>query len=256
MSEQAAPLRYEVPEVRRISLQDIRDVLVLGLRDFRAAPKFGAFFSMVYVFGGFLLVVLGAGTVTWTLVLSLGFPLIAPFAAVGFYEVSRRLELGQELDWAGVLGVVLAERKRQVPWIGAIMVIAFLFWTFLAHMIFALFMGLSSLTNISTSYEAFLTSEGLTMIAVEMVVGFAFALFMFCIAVVSLPLALDREVDFVTAMITSFKTVKGNFPIMFAWALVIAVVALVSMVPLFLGLFFSLPVLGHASWHMYRRALK
>ncbi|GGE45250.1 DUF2189 domain-containing protein [Actibacterium pelagium] len=256
MSDTSTQPGQSVPQVARINMKDIRDVLALGLRDFRAAPQFGAFFSMVYVLGGIGLVALGAGTMTWTLVLSLGFPLIAPFAAVGLYEVSRRLEAGQPLDWRSVLGVVLAERKRQVPWIGAIIVIAFLFWTFLAHMIFALFMGLSAITNISSSYEAFLTTNGLTMLGVEAIVGFAFALFMFCIAVVSLPLALDREIDFVTAMLTSIKVVKGNFPIMFVWAVVIAGCVLISMIPIFLGLFLSLPVLGHASWHMYRRALK
>ena len=171
MSDTSPPPRPHVPSVARISMSDIKDVLALGLRDFRAAPQFGAFFSLVYVIGGIALVALGAGTMTWTLVLSLGFPLIAPFAAVGLYEVSRRLEAGQALDWGGVLGVVLAERKRQVPWIGAIIVIAFLFWTFLAHMIFALFMGLSAMTNISSSYEAFLTGNGLSMLAVEALVG-------------------------------------------------------------------------------------
>lgn len=255
MSDMSAPGRPSVPQVAQIGFKDIREVLLLGWRDFKAAPQFGAFFSLVYVFGGLGLILVGAGAMTWTLAFSLGFPLIAPFAAVGLYEVSRRLEQDQPLEWSEVLGVVFAERKRQVPWIGAIMVIAFLFWTFLAHMIFALFMGLSALTNISTSYEAFLTANGLTMIGVELVVGFIFALFMFCIAVVSLPLALDREVDFVTAMLTSIAAVRGNFPFMFVWALVIAVTVLVSMVPLFLGLFLSLPVLGHASWHMYRRAL-
>ncbi len=255
MSDVVAPPRPSPPEVARIHLSDIKDVLRLGYRDFLAAPKFGAFFSMVYVLGGLFLVIVGAGTMTWTLAFSLGFPLVAPFAAVGFYEISRRLERGQPLLWDDILGVVFAERKRQVPWIGAIMVIAFLFWTFLAHMIFALFMGLSVLTNISSSYEVFLTPNGLTMIAVELIVGFIFALFMFCIAVVSLPLALDREIDFVTAMLTSIAAVKGNFPIMFVWGLVIAAMILVSMLPIFLGLFFTLPVLGHASWHMYRRVL-
>lgn len=243
------------PEVRRVTMADLGVCLRRGVADFRAAPGFGVFFSAVYVLGGFLMVWLGAGHVTWTLATSLGFPLAAPFAAVGLYEVSRRLEAGERLHWRGVLGVVWAERGRQIPWMGAIIVMYFLFWTFLAHMIFALFMGLSVMTNISESWEAFLTPTGLAMIAVEILVGGGLAFLLFALTVVSLPLLLDREVDFVTAMILSFQTVQENFRVMACWAALIAVATLLALVPWFLGLVIVLPVFGHATWHLYRRAL-
>ncbi len=244
-----------LPQVGRLTLAEIYAALGAGWRDFRRAPAFGLFFSGVYVLVGLGLVSLGAGTVAWTVTLSLGFPLIAPFAAVGLYEVSRRLEAGTPLVWSEVLGVVLREKDRQIPWIGAIIVFYFLFWTFLAHMIFALFMGLSVMTNISSSYEAFLTADGLTMIAVELVVGGVFAFVLFALTVVSLPLLLEKEVDFITAMLLSFRTVRQNLAVMLVWAAIIAGLLVLGMVPAFLGLLVVLPVLGHATWHLYRRAL-
>lgn len=253
--EAAAPPPSPLPEVQHLTFGDLRAVLAAGWRDFRRAPLFGLFFSAVYVLGGFAMVWLGAGHVTWVLATSLGFPLAAPFAAVGLYEVSRRLQAGQGLDWPGVLGVVWAERGRQIPWIGAIIVIYFLFWTFLAHMIFALFMGVSTVINISQSWDMFWTARGMQMIGVEMAVGAALAFLLYALTVVSLPLLLDREVDFVSAMLLSIRTVRENPVVLGAWALVIAALTLAAMVPWFLGLFAVLPVLGHATWHLYVRAL-
>lgn len=248
-----APAAAPRPEIATLTFADIRAALVLGWRDFRAAPQFGLFFSAIYVLGGFLMVLLSAGHVTWVLATSLGFPLAAPFAAVGLYEVSRRLEQGRALDWYKVLGVVWDERKRQVPWMGAIIVFYFLFWTFFAHMLFALIMGVSNMR--STSLEAFLTPEGLTLIAVELAVGAVAAFVLFALTVVSLPLVLEKEVDFMTGMLLSFETVQRNLLVMLAWAAVIAVISLAGLLPAFLGLMVALPLLGHATWHMYRRAL-
>lgn len=255
MTDVTAPEASPRPEIARLHLSDLKGALADGWRDYKRAPMFGLFFSAVYVLGGLALVFLGAGTVAWTLAVSLGFPLVAPFAAVGLYEVSHRLHNGGPLRWGDVLGVVIREKDRQIPWMGAIIVIYFLFWTFLAHMIFAMFMGLSVMTNITSSYEAFVTPNGLMMIGVELVVGGIFALVLYSLTVVSLPLLLDKELDFVTAMLLSFETVKTNFVVMVVWAFVIATLVFWAMVPLFMGLLIVLPVLGHATWHLYRRAL-
>ncbi len=119
-----------------------------------------------------------------------------------------------------------------MPWLGAIDVIYFLFWTFLVYMIVALFMGLPIMTNVSQNHEVFLAPM-----------------------VISLPLVIDREVDFVTAMLLSLQLVRQNLPVMLVWALLIAVLSLVALAPWFLGLIVVLPVLGHATWHLYRRAI-
>lgn len=244
-----------VPEIGRLTLAEIFTSLRHGWWDFLRAPLFGLVFGGVYVLAGLTLVMLEGGTVAWTIMISLGFPLVAPFAAVGFYEVSRRLEAGLPLNWREIFGVVLSEKDRQIPWLGAIIVIYFLFWSFLAHMLFALFMGPGMLINASTSWEVYLTPRGLTMIAVELAVGAVVAFALFALTVVSLPLVLDREIDFITAMILSFRTVKRNLGVMLVWAATIAALLFLGMLPAFLGLLVVLPVLGHATWHVYRRAL-
>jgi len=256
MTETEQPAASVVPTIGRITLGEVWICLKAGVTDFRAAPQFGLFFAAVYVAAGFGMLWIGAGHVTWTLATSLGFPLAAPFMAVGLYEVSRRLEADIPLRWREVLGVVWQERNRQIPWLGAIILFYFLFWTFLAHMIFALFMGLETLTNISTSWDVFVsTPAGLSMIAAEMIVGAVLAFLLFSLTVVSLPLLLDKEIDFVTAMLLSMACVRQNLRVMLVWAGVIAVLTFLALLPWFLGLFVALPVLGHATWHIYRRVL-
>lgn len=257
MTEQGFLPPSAVPGVRLLTLTDLRAALAQGGRDFLRAPLYGLFFSAVYVGGGILLwwALTASGQIWWTIPVTLGFPMLGPFVAVGLYEVSRRIEAGARLDWRGVLGVVFRQKDRQIPAIAAIIVVFFLFWNFLAHMIFALFMGLQVMTNVSSSWEVFLTPNGIAMIAVGTMVGAVFAGLLFALTVVSLPLLLERELDFVTAMLTSFACVRENPGVMLVWGITIAVLLFAGMVPMFLGLFVVLPVLGHASWHLYRRAL-
>ncbi|MCP3970498.1 MAG: DUF2189 domain-containing protein [Rhodobacteraceae bacterium] len=255
VEDDTPPPPSPLPQIGTVTLRELFISLRAGWWDFKAAPGLGLFFSAVYVVTGTALVWFGAGSVAWTLLISLGFPLVAPFAAVGYYEISRRLEDGERLDWRKVLGVVLAEKDRQIPWVGAIIVIYFLFWTFLAHMIFALFMGPSAMTNATSSFDIYLTREGMTMVAVEFAVGGVFAFVLFALTVVSLPLLLEKEIDFITAMLLSFAMVRRNLPVMLVWAFIISALLFVGMLPYFLGLLVVLPVLGHATWHLYRRAL-
>jgi len=242
-------------EIALLTLGDIAAALRLGWSDFRRAPLFGVFFGGFYAVAGLLLIGLGAGTVAWTLVVSLGFPLVAPFAAVGLYEVSRRIETGQSLKWGKVLGVVWTARGGQIPWIGGLILIYFLFWTFLAHMIFALFLGLSPMARMSDLAGLLLSANGLTMLAVEFAVGGVLAFLLFSLTCMSLPMLLERELDFVTAMILSMSCVTQNIGVLLVWGATIAGLSLLGMIPAFAGLCVVLPVLGHATWHLYRRAL-
>jgi uncharacterized membrane protein len=246
-----------VPDVNEVDLSDLRASLAAGWRDFRRAPLYGLAFAAVYVVGGWLIfwATTTRGQIWWTLPAGAGFPILGPFIACGFYEVSRRLEAGEALSPGAVFGVILRQKDRQIPSMAAVVVVFFLIWNFIAHMIFALFLGHATMTNVSSSLAVFVTPEGLTMLAFGTAVGAVFAALLFSLTVVSLPMLLDREVDFVTAMLTSFALVQENPRVLLGWGLLIGVCLFLGMLPGFLGLFLVLPLFGHASWHLYRRAI-
>ena len=241
------------PDLREVEFGMLREALRRGWADMKRAPGFGFIFASAYVAIGLILAAItwATGQSYWLIFAAVGFPLVGPFAAVGLYEVSRRIEQGRALDIYRIFGVVLQQSRRQLPSISAVVIMIFLFWFFLAHMIFALFLGLSTMTNVSSSFEVYLTPNGLTMLAVGTAVGAVFALLLYMITVISIPMLLDREVDFVTAMITSFQAVAQNPVPMLAWAALIAVLTFLALLPAFLGLYLVLPLLGHASWHLY-----
>lgn len=255
MSRETAAEPSAIPEIQAVSVDDIRASLRAGLGDFRRAPAFGILFSAVYVLGGLVLymVLTAAGQTWWLVPLALGFPLLAPFLAVGLYEVSRRIERQEPLDWNAVLGVVFSQKDRQIPSMAVVIMVFFMFWVFVAHTVYALFFGLTAFEG--AWFAKFMTPSGMTMLLVGSAIGGAMALLLFSLMVISLPLLLDKEVDFVTAMITSYGAVARSPVAMLTWAAIIAGSLLVAMLPVFLGLFIVLPVLGHASWHLYRRVL-
>lgn len=234
---------------------DLRAALRAGWSDFKAHPGYGLFFAAFYVLGGVLLYfgLFARGEAAWFIPIAAGFPLFAPFAAVGLYEVSRRREAGEKMDTGAILGALRGRGDEQLLVMGVVVLLVFGFWIILARGIFAIFMAQS---GIGTESLALLGSgAGIMMLLVGSLVGAVVALTLFAITVVSLPMLMDRDVDFVTAIIVSMETVRSNPQVMVKWAALIAVGLFVAMVPLFLGLFVALPVLGHATWHIYRRAV-
>lgn len=247
----------EVPEPVVIGMSDIIAALRAGWRDFLCAPAFGLFFAGFYVMGGLVMaaVSMAAGEEWWLIPFVVGFPLIAPFAAVGLYDVSRRIEEAEPLIWREILATVFAQKDRQVPSMAMVVLLLFMFWVFVAHTIFALFLGTSALTNITSSPDILMQGRGLAMLLTGGVIGAIFAAALFSFTVVGLPLILDREVDFITAIITSIRAVMLNPVILSIWGAMVAALLIVGMAPFFIGLLVVLPVLGHASWHIYRRLM-
>lgn len=239
----------------RLGSDDLKAALSAGLADFMAAPIYGLFFAAVYVAGGLALWFgLGAaGQPVWFLPIAAGFPLLAPFAAIGLYEVSRRREAGEPLSWGPILGALRGKGDGQLALMSVGVLLVFGFWIILARGIFAIFLADSGIgfDNLAALWQP----AGVSMLLVGTIVGGMVALVLFALTVISLPMLLDREVDFVTAMATSVALVQNNPAIMLTWAGMIAMLLGVAMLPAFMGLFIVLPVLGHATWHLYRRAV-
>ena len=165
----ALPEASKVPEIRAMEMSDISFALWAGWRDFRRKPMMGLFFSLIYVVGGWLIYTFLFVTeqIWWALPITAGFPLLAPFLAVGLYEVSRRLEQGDTgFRPNDIFGVVWRQRLRQLPLMSWVIIIYFLFWSFFAHMLFAMFIGPSVLINPSAGYSYLLQPEGLMMLVV------------------------------------------------------------------------------------------
>lgn len=257
-TSEAVPPPSPPPILNRVTFADVTAALREGLADFLKAPWFGLFFAAFYVAGGlvifFQLTVISQSY--WVIPLGLGFPMLGPFAAVGLYEVSRRLEAGEPLDWAAIIGVVMRQTGRQIPSLAVVVILIFLFWIYAAHLVFALFFGLKAMTNVMTSYDILWTVDGAIMLAVGTAVGAFLSFVLFSITVLGLPLLLDREIDVVTAMVTSVRSVLENLAPMLGFGLIAGAVMLVGMLPYFLGLFVALPVLGHATWRLYRKAVR
>ncbi|WP_082788404.1 DUF2189 domain-containing protein [Sphingorhabdus sp. M41] len=236
-----------------LTISDLRGALAAGWRDFRAYPAFGLFFAAIYVSAGIFIyfALFVQGEVAWLVPAAAGFPLLAPFIAVGLYEVSRRREAGIAMSWRAVLGALRGRGDEQILSMGVILFVAFGFWLMVAHGIFAIFLAESGIGSESIALLA--TGAGLMMLLVGGVVGGLMALAFYAITVVSLPMLVDRNVDFITAIIVSLASVRSNKFVLLVWAIFIATALFVAMLPLFLGLLVVLPVLGHATWHLYRR---
>lgn len=239
------------PVAHDLSLAELPRLLAAGWADFRATWRFGLGFAGSYVGAGLLLLLLlqRAGAIAWLVPAAAGFPLLAPFVAVGLYDVSRRHGAGLPLGLDAIWAVWRGPGGEQVLSMGVIVFVAFSFWLIIAHSIFAVFMADAG----SDSLAMLLSPDGLVMLAVGSAVGAVLALGFFAVTVVSLPMLVDRDVDFLTAIITSLAAMRGNGPVLLAWAVLIAGLLFLAMLPAFLGLLVALPVLGHATWHLYRR---
>ena len=248
--------RSQWPDVYKVSIDDLIEVTAAGVNDFRAAPKYGLFFGGMYAVVGWLLVGMLWFFEFYYLVypIAMGFALIAPFASVGFYSVSDFLEKGKPLSWQSVFSAVKQSTGRDLRWMALITGFTFFMWIDYAMLIFLSFMGFEALGPQALDL-VFTTSQGWLFLIFGNLAGATLAILVFSISVVTYPMLYDRDVDFVTAMVTSVRLVIANPISMLAWCAFITVLTGLSLLSFFAGLFVMLPVLGHASWHLYRRAV-
>lgn len=234
---------------------DFGRALAAGWRDFAAHPVYGLFFGAVYVLGGLLAwyALVTKGAMVWLIPLAAGFPLIAPFTAIGLYELSRRREAGLPVNWKAVLGALRGRGDDQLLLMGGFIFVGFTFWIILAHGIFAIFAA--ELGPKGESLAMLQTGQGLAMLGFGSAVGAPVAFAFYSITLFSLPMLVDREVDLLTAIITSLRAIQANRAVLVGWAVFIAAALFIAMITAFLGLLVVLPVLGHATWHLYRRTV-
>jgi uncharacterized membrane protein len=255
------PLKEELrapPVIRRIGIADIRDALAQGLADFAAFRTDVALICVIYPIVGLFLARLAFGYDMLPLVFPMasGFALIGPFAAVLLYEMSRRREQGLSASWADAFALVRSPAFGAVLALGLTLMALFLLWLGAAWAVYALTLGPEPPVSIAGFARDVLTTErGWALIVIGVGVGFLFAVLSLSISVVSFPRLIDRQVRLATAVHTSVKAVIANPAGMALWGLVVACGLVLGSIPIFLGLIVVMPVLGHATWHLYRKVV-
>jgi uncharacterized membrane protein len=247
-----------LPAVRRIEVADLKDVLARGLSDFGAYRSDVVFLCIIYPLAGLVLAWQAFGYEMLPLVFPLasGFALIGPVAAVGLYEMSRRREQGVDITWADAFGVVRAPAFGAILVLGLVLLAIFLLWLAAAQAIYMVTLGPEPPASIGAFvHDVLTTGAGWALIVVGVGVGLMFALLVLNISVVSFPLLLDRDVGLYTAVATSVRAVEANPVPMTVWGLIVAGGLVIGSIPALLGLVIVMPVLGHATWHLYRKVV-
>jgi uncharacterized membrane protein len=247
------------PVIRTIGLSNLHRALQLGWEDFKAVPSHAIILCVIYPVLGLVLArtVLGYSVLPLLFPLAAGFALLGPFAALGLYELSRRRERGEQATAWDALEVLRSPSFGAMLGLGVLLLALFVTWVATAQAIYIAAFGYAGATGIKDFVTHVLTTaEGWWLIFVGCGVGFLFALVALCISVVSFPLMLDRHAGAGDAMVTSLRAVARNPVPMAAWGLIVAALLVAGSLPFFLGLAVVIPLLGHATWHLYRQVIE
>jgi len=247
------------PVVLKIDLDDIKQAFRSGLDDFWAMPTHVVFLALIYPIVGLLLAyaILGMNLLPLLYPLAAGFALLGPFAAIGLYELSRRREMGLDTSWRHAFDVVYSPSLRAILILGAMLFVLFVVWIITANEIYVANFGYHRFESFGAFADALLnTPEGRNVIIVGNLIGGLYAILAFVVSAVSFPLLLDRHVGVAVAVATSLKAVAINPVPMACWAAIIAAGLVIGSLPFLVGLAIAMPVLGHASWHLYRRVVE
>ena len=247
------------PQIRKIGFADLKYALARGLDDFLAMPSHAVFLCLIYPIIGIALARMAMGNNVLPLLfpLAAGFALVGPFAALGLYEMSRRREAGLDVSWKHALDVFRSPSIGAIAVLGLMLVTIFLVWVAVAQAIYVAYFGYTPAAAMSDFFHQVLTTPaGWGLIIVGNGVGFLFAVLALTLSVVSFPLLLDRDVGVATAILTSVRAVLANPVAMATWGLIVAALLAIGSLPVLLGLTVVLPVLGHATWHLYRRVVE
>jgi uncharacterized membrane protein len=254
-----AGTRPAQPLIRKISVADLRDALAKGMDDFYAMPTHAMFLCIIYPIVGFVLArfIFGYSVLPLLYPLVSGFALVGPVAALGLYELSRRREAGLETSAARAFDVFESSSIGAIAALGLLLLVIFAVWLAIANAIYIANFGYAEPTSIADFLHDVLTTRaGWTLIVVGNGVGLLFAILVLTISVVSFPLLLDRDVGAAGALLTSIRAVARNPWTMAVWGLIVGALLVVGSLPFLLGLTIIMPVLGHATWHLYRKVVE
>lgn len=259
----AVPTLQDRPVVRRIGLPDLGIVLRQGWDDFLAIPTQLVFLGIIYPIVGIVAARAadGEGLLPLLFPLVAGLALVGPVLAIGLYEISRRREAGQPVSWRNAFDVLRSPALPGIVALGALLFLIFGIWIGCARAIYVATIGAHTASaavpdTLGTLLDAVMHAPGRTsLIVIGNLVGFLFALLVLTISVVSFPMMLDRACTPMQAVRTSVDAVRTNPVVMAAWGLVVAVLLALGSMPFFIGLAVAMPVLGHATWHLYRRVV-
>lgn len=246
------------PDVRSIEIGDLYDCLRAGYEDFMAKPSHIIFIIVMYPLIGVVLAAWtsGANALPMLFPLASGFALLGPFAAIGLYEISRRREAGMDTSWRHALELRHSPALPSIAAVGAMLFAVFIAWLLTAQALYSAIFGPEPPASFGRFLsQLFSTSEGWTLILAGNAIGFVFAVVVLSTTVVAFPLLVDRDVGAWAAIHTSARAVMANPLQMLVWGFIVALLLALGSLPLFAGLIVVIPILGHATWHLYRKVV-